>query len=225
MPMPLHAGLTSEEQMAIFDPPPPRTRKVVFATNIAEASVTIDGKFDARSMHEFANFSFSRHSLRHRLWICEGEPRASLCLLNVVSPVIQLRVFNPVTGMDILRIAPTSRASANQRAGRAGRTSSGKCLRLYPETAFSSLTSSTPPEICRSDVALFILQLKALGIDNILRFDFMTPPPARMLERGLEFLFSLGALDDNGRLTTGLGARMAELPVDPAMAKIVGPGP
>ena len=113
--------------------------------------------------------------------------------------------------MDILRVAPTSRASANQRAGRAGRTSSGKCLRLYPEPAFGELTPSTAPEVCRSDVSLFILQLKALGIDNILRFDFMTPPPSKMLERGLEFLYSLGALDNMGRLTKDLGIKMAEV--------------
>lgn len=113
--------------------------------------------------------------------------------------------------MDVLRISPTSRASASQRAGRAGRTSSGKCLRLYPEPSFSSLSSSTPPEICRSDVSLFILQLKALGIDNVVKFDFMTPPPSRMLERGLEFLYSLGALDEKGALTKELGIRMAEV--------------
>ena len=113
--------------------------------------------------------------------------------------------------MDVLRVAPTSRASANQRAGRAGRTSSGKCLRLYPEPDFGTLAASTMPEICRSDVSLFSLQLKALGIDNMLRFDFMTAPPARMLERGLEFLYSLGAMDDTGRLTRDLGMRMAEV--------------
>lgn len=124
---------------------------------------------------------------------------------------MQLRVFNPVTGMDILRVTPTSRASSAQRAGRAGRTSSGKCLRLYPESAFAALPASTPPEICRSDVSLFILQLKALGIDNIVRFDFMTPPPAKMLERGMEFLYSLGAIDANGRLTQDLGVKMAEV--------------
>lgn len=174
--MPLHAGLTSEEQMLIFEQTPARTRKVVIATNIAEASVTIDG-------------------IRY----------------VVDSGFVKMRVFNPLTDMDVLRVTPTSRASANQRAGRAGRTSTGKCIRLYPEAQFASLPASTPPEICRSDVALFVLQLKALGIDNIVRFDFMTPPPSRMLDRGLEFLFSLGAVDDAGRLTRPLGTRMAEV--------------
>ena len=82
---------------------------------------------------------------------------------------------------------------------------------MYPESSLAQLAPSTPPEICRSDVSLFLLQLKALGIDNVVRWDFMTPPPAKMLERGLEYLYSLGALDEMGRLTPELGTRMAEV--------------
>jgi ATP-dependent RNA helicase DDX35 len=133
----------------------------------------------------------------------------------------QLRVFNPNTGMDALQVAPASKASLNQRAGRAGRTSPGKCYRLFPESTMSTLSSSTIPELCRSDISLFVLQLKALGIDNVVRFDFLTPPPSSMLLRALEFLYGLQGLDDYGRLTRPLGIRMAELPVDPMMAKIV----
>ena len=68
-----------------------------------------------------------------------------------------------------------------------------------------------------------ILQLKSLGIQNVLRFDWLTAPSSMMLERGLEFLFCLGALDEEGKLTKPLGVRMAEMPVDPMMAKIVSP--
>lgn len=123
--------------------------------------------------------------------------------------------------MDVLRVTPISRASANQRAGRAGRTASGKCLRLYSEDAYANLPVATPPELCRSDLSQLILQLKALGIENIVRFEFMTPPPAQMLEKGLEFLYSLGALNESGQLSLDIGMKMAELPVDPAMAKTV----
>lgn len=185
-PMPLHAGLTSEEQMAIFESTPPGARKVVISTNIAEASVTIE---------------------RIRYVVDSGY--------------VKLRVYNPSSAMDTLRITPTSRASADQRAGRAGRTSSGKCFRLYSEAALATLAPSTPPELCRSDVSLFILQLKSLGIDNVAKFDFMTAPPSHMFERALEYLYSLGALDQHGRLTPDLGLKMAELPVDPAIAKIL----
>ena len=77
------------------------------------------------------------------------------------------------------------------------------------------------PEIQRSNLAPIILQLKALGIDNVLRFDFFTPPPAELIIRALELLYSLGAVDDYAKLTRPLGVRMAELSVEPMMAKVL----
>lgn len=139
---------------------------------------------------------------------------------------MQLKTFNPRTGMDVLTVTPCSLASANQRAGRAGRTSAGKCLRLYPPSvlptniAASPMPVTTPPELVRSDVSTYLLQLKALGIENLAKFDFMSPPPADMMVRALEFLYSLKALDDGAHLTP-LGERIAELPLDPMMATIV----
>lgn len=132
-----------------------------------------------------------------------------------------MRIYNPHTNMDTLAVLPASQASINQRAGRAGRTSPGKCFRLFPESALSSLPKSTPPEICRTDISFLVLQLKALGIDNVLRFDFLTPPPSALLARALEFLFNLGAIDGQGQLTKPLGYNMAEMPVDPMLAKIL----
>lgn len=123
--------------------------------------------------------------------------------------------------MDALVVTPCSLASLAQRAGRAGRTSPGKCFRLFPSSILPSLLPTTPPELTRSDLSLLILQLKSLGIQNVLRFDWMTAPSAKMMERGLEFLYCLGAVDDEGKLTKELGVRMAEMPVDPMMAKIV----
>jgi ATP-dependent RNA helicase DDX35 len=81
------------------------------------------------------------------------------------------------------------------------------------------LEEATVPEIQRSNLAPVILQLKALGIDNIVRFDFITSPPAELVIRSLELLYSLGALDDYAKLTKPLGIRMAELAVEPMMAK------
>lgn len=80
---------------------------------------------------------------------------------------------------------------------------------------------STPPELTRSDISLYVLQLKALGIDNVAKFDFMSPPPSEMMIRALEFLYCLKAIDIEGHLTDPLGKRMAEVPVDPMMAAIV----
>lgn len=79
---------------------------------------------------------------------------------------------------------------------------------------------TTPPELVRSDIATYLLQLKALGIENLAKFDFMSPPPSDMMVRALEFLYSLRALDDSAHLTP-LGERIAELPLDPMMATIV----
>ncbi|KAN0066232.1 hypothetical protein ACQY0O_000326 [Thecaphora frezii] len=188
--LPLHAGLTVEEQAAIFERAPRGSRKVVVATNIAEASVTIDG------IKYVVDCGF-----------------------------VKLRTFDPRMGMDVLAVVPESVASATQRAGRAGRTSAGKCFRLFTEAALSLLPESTAPELCRSDISMQVLQLKALGIDNLARFEFLPPaPPAEMMVRALEFLASLEVLDDYGRLTKPLGERMAEVPADPMLAKIVSCG-
>lgn len=138
-----------------------------------------------------------------------------------------MKTFNPKTCMDVLTVTPCSLASANQRAGRAGRTSPGKCYRLYPSSFIptnnpkSIMPITTPPELTRSDISLYLLQLKALGIDNLARFDFMSPPPSEMMIRSLEFLYCLKAIDDQARLTRPIGERMAEVPLDPMMAAIV----
>ncbi|XP_072657120.1 probable ATP-dependent RNA helicase DHX35 isoform X3 [Canis lupus baileyi] len=105
---------------------------------------------------------------------------------------VKLRAYNPRTTIECLVVAPVSQASANQRAGRAGRSRSGKCYRLYTEEAFDKLPQCTVPEMQRSNLAPVILQLKALGIDNVLRFHFMSPPPAQSMVQALELLYALG---------------------------------
>ncbi|XP_048512923.1 probable ATP-dependent RNA helicase DHX35 isoform X2 [Athalia rosae] len=131
----------------------------------------------------------------------------------------KIRWFEVETHTDSLIIAPVSKASANQRAGRAGRVRSGKTYRLYTEEAYDKFFEATPPEMQRSDLAPAILQLKALGIDNVLRFNFPSPPPTKSLLSALELLYALGAIDDNGELTSPLGVTMAEMPLEPVYAK------
>lgn len=186
LPLPLYAGLSSEAQMYVFEPAPDNTRKVICSTNIAEASVTIDG-----------------------------------VAYVIDCGFVKLRAYNPSTGIETLTATPVSQASATQRAGRAGRTRPGKCYRLYTEGAFASFDAATVPEIQRSNLAPMILQLKALGIDNIARFGFMTSPPAELVLRALDLLYSLGALDDYAKLTKPLGERMAELGLEPMLAKCI----
>ncbi|OQE17204.1 hypothetical protein PENSTE_c021G03571 [Penicillium steckii] len=184
--LPLYAGLTTDQQMYVFEPTPENTRKVIVSTNIAEASVTIDG------------------------------------IIYVIDcGFAKLRAYNPTTGIETLTAVPISKASATQRAGRAGRTKPGKCFRLYTQQAYEQLPEATVPEIQRSNLAPIVMQLKALGIDNIVRFDFLTSPPAELVIRAFELLYSLGAVDDYAKLTKPLGIRMAELAVDPMMGKVL----
>lgn len=127
--------------------------------------------------------------------------------------------YNPRSGMESLMVTPTSQASALQRAGRAGRTSAGKCFRLYTAWSFQNeLDPNTVPEIQRTNLGNVVLMLKSLGINDLMHFDFMDAPPAETLLRALEQLYALGALNDRGELTK-LGRRMAEFPLDPMLSK------
>ena len=129
--------------------------------------------------------------------------------------------FDPKLGMDSLIVMPISQAEANQRAGRAGRTGPGKCYRLYTEAAFRNEMMPNPiPDIQRSNLAYTILMLKAMGINDLLNFDFMDPPPPQTMLNALENLYALSALDDEGLLTR-LGRQMADFPMEPSLAKMV----
>lgn len=127
------------------------------------------------------------------------------------------KVYNPRTKIESLLPSPISQASAKQRAGRAGRTQPGKCFRLYTERGFESLQASTYPEILRSNLASVVLTMKKLGIDDLVHFDFISPPAPETLMRALELLNFIGALDDEAELTP-LGVQLAEYPLDPQLA-------
>ncbi|KAJ3215931.1 ATPdependent RNA helicase [Dinochytrium kinnereticum] len=116
---------------------------------------------------------------------------------------------------------PISKSSAKQRAGRAGRIAPGKVFRLYTEEAYRNLALYAIPEIQRSELTQVVLQLKALGVENVLRFEYLSPPSTESLMQALEVLYCLKALDDYGRLTMPFGAQMAELPVAPFVAAMI----
>uniref|UniRef100_A0AAX7VBB8 RNA helicase n=1 Tax=Astatotilapia calliptera TaxID=8154 RepID=A0AAX7VBB8_ASTCA len=131
------------------------------------------------------------------------------------------KVYNPRIRVESLLVTAISKASAQQRAGRAGRTRPGKCFRLYTEKAYKTeMQDNTYPEILRSNLGSVVLQLKKLGIDDLVHFDFMDPPAPETLMRALELLNYLAALNDDGDLTE-LGSMMAEFPLDPQLAKMV----
>ncbi|SMN22294.1 similar to Saccharomyces cerevisiae YKR086W PRP16 DEAH-box RNA helicase involved in second catalytic step of splicing [Maudiozyma saulgeensis] len=133
----------------------------------------------------------------------------------------KLKVYNPRIGLDSLAITPISLANANQRSGRAGRTSSGVAYRLYTEeTSETDMYGSTIPEIQRTNLSNTVLLLKSLGVENVMKFPFIDTPPMQTLLNSLYELWSIGALDNFGNLTK-LGIDMTKLPLQPSLSKIL----
>jgi len=200
---PIYANLPSEMQAKIFEPTPEGARKVVLATNIAETSITIDGVVFVIDPGFVKQNSFN--------------PRTGMSSLTVVPVRISLPL-RPLTNASPIKC---SRASANQRAGRAGRVGPGKAFRLYTKWAYNNeLEENTIPEIQRTNLGMVVLLLKSLGINDLIGFEFMDPPPGETLIRALELLYALGALNDRGELTK-MGRRMAEFPVDPMLSRTI----
>src|ERR1700727_860331 len=123
------------------------------------------------------------------------------------------------TKVQRLPIEPISQASANQRKGRSGRTADGICIRLYSEADFESRPEYTDPEILRTNLASVILQRAAIGLGDVPKFPFIDPPDPRSIADGLSLLAELNAFSD-GRIT-GLGRKLARLPVDPRIGRMI----
>ncbi|CAE7853560.1 unnamed protein product, partial [Symbiodinium microadriaticum] len=143
-------------------------------------------------------------------------------IVYVVDPGFsKQKVYNPRIRVESLLVSPISQASAQQRAGRAGRTQPGKAFRLYTERSFTDeLQVQTYPEILRSRMETVVLTLLKLGIEDLVHFDFMDPPAPETMMRALELLNYLGALDDDGNLTA-MGHKMSEMPLEPPLAKML----
>jgi len=225
--LPLYARLSAAEQHRVFQPH--KGRRIVLATNVAETSLTVPG---IKYVVDAGTARISRYS--HRLKVQR------------------------------LPIEPVSRASANQRAGRCGRTSNGICIRLYAEDDFETRPEYTDPEILRTNLASVILSMASLGLGEVADFPFLDPPDPRQIADGLALLHELGAFEaahrprrpskpasdrapgpaaDSGANTaaatavpvgggqensadrtprlTPLGRRLARLPIDPRLARMI----
>ncbi|KAH8871255.1 Pre-mRNA-splicing factor ATP-dependent RNA helicase DHX15 [Schistosoma japonicum] len=190
--IPLYSTLPPNLQQRIFEPPPPKR---------------------------------SNGAVGRKVVVSTNIAETSLTIDGVVFVIdpgfAKQKVYNPRIRVESLLVTAISKASAQQRAGRAGRTRPGKCFRLYTEKAYTNeMQENTYPEILRSNLGTVVLQLKKLGIDDLVHFDFMDPPAPETLMRALELLNYLAALDDDGNLTD-LGSMMAEFPLDPQLAKMV----
>ena len=158
---------------------------MVVSTNIAETSITIDG------VVYVIDPGFAKQKVRALPSSLQSPP------FYCAYPPVRYQVYNPRIRVESLLVTPISKASAQQRAGRAGRTRPGKAFRLYTEKAFKTeMQDNTYPEILRSNLGSVVLQLKKLGIDDLVHFDFMDPPAPETLMRALELLNYLGQCAD-----------------------------
>ncbi|RAV02973.1 ATP-dependent RNA helicase HrpA [Mycolicibacter senuensis] len=119
-----------------------------------------------------------------------------------------------------LPIEPISQASAAQRSGRCGRTAPGVCIRLYSQADFEARPAYTNPEVLRTNLAAVLLQMAALRLGEVADFPFLDPPDARSIRDGVALLVELGAFDAHGQITD-LGRRLARLPVDPRLGRMI----
>jgi ATP-dependent helicase HrpA len=166
---------------------------------------------------------FAPHSGRHVV-LATNVAETSLTVPGVryvVDPgTARISRYSQRLKVQRLPIEPISQASANQRKGRCGRVAEGICIRLYDEDDFLARPEFTEPEILRTNLASVILQMTALGLGDIEAFPFLQPPDRRNIRDGLHLLMELGALDDRERLTP-VGRRLARLPLDPRLARMV----
>jgi len=190
--IPLYSSLPPSQQERIFDPAPPTTEETGIGRKVVIATNIAETSLTIDGVVYVVDTGFSKQ-----------------------------KIFNPRARVESLLISAISKASAQQRAGRAGRTKPGKAFRLYTEKAYKNeMNDNTYPEILRSNLSSVVLQLKRLGIDDLVHFDFMDPPAPETLIRALELLNYIGAMDDDGNLTPH-GRIMAEFPLDPQLANML----
>lgn len=185
--LPLHGKLSYEEQFRVFQNYLGK-RKVIFATNVAETSLTIPG-----------------------------------VKYVIDSGMVKDSKFEPGSGMNVLKVCRISQSSADQRAGRAGRTEPGRCYRLYSESDYESMPRNHEPEIRRVHLGVAVLRILALGIKNVQEFDFVDAPSAKAIEMAIRNLVQLGAVTWNsGVLQLTLeGQWLVKLGVEPRLGKLI----
>ncbi|MEU2267136.1 ATP-dependent RNA helicase HrpA [Streptomyces olindensis] len=182
----------------------------------------------ARLSHAEQHRVFQPHTGR-RIVLATNVAETSLTVPGikyVIDPgFARISRYSHRTKVQRLPIEPVSQASANQRKGRCGRTSDGICIRLYSEDDFNARPEFTDAEILRTNLASVILQMTAAGLGDIEKFPFIDPPDHRNIRDGVQLLQELGALDpaqkDPRKRLTDTGRKLAQLPVDPRLARMV----
>jgi len=190
--VPLHASLPLAQQPCVFEPAPPQAPDGPPGRKVIIAT-------------QIAETSITVDGIAYVVDI----------------GLVRQKEYNPRIRLESLLVSPISRSSAALRAAHAGRTRPGKCFRLYTENAFQKeLPERTYPEILRSSLSAIVLTLKLIGIDDLVRFEYLDPPSPEALMRAIEALNFLGFLDDEGELTHQ-GRQAAQFPLDPQLAKML----
>ncbi|KAF9906091.1 putative ATP-dependent RNA helicase DHR1 [Linnemannia zychae] len=186
--LPLYSLLKTEDQMRVFQPPPPGSRLCVVATNVAETSITIPNV---------------------KYVVDSGKSKE--------------RHYDKETGIQTFQVGWTSKASATQRAGRAGRTGHGHCYRLYSSAVYENeFPTASEAEIQKMPIDGVVLQMKSMYIDNVVNFPFPTPPNRDDLKQSEQRLVYLNALENsNKKSITELGKTMSIFPLVPRLAKML----
>ncbi|MBT3193342.1 MAG: ATP-dependent helicase HrpB [Verrucomicrobia bacterium] len=161
---------------------------------------------------------------RRKIIVSTNVAETSLTIEGIAvvidSGLVRRSSFDPRRGINTLLIEKSSQASAAQRAGRAGRTAPGICLRLWTERSHAKRIARDLPELLRVDLAETLLQLKQAGIESLATFPWVTPPPAPAVERAVALLQSLGAMDAE-ECVTPMGSRMVAFPLHPRIARML----
>ena len=183
--LPLFGNLSQKDQDRALFPDPEGKRKIVFATDIAETSLTIEGI---------------------KIVVDAGLARAPR--------------FDPNSGMSRLETKRVSRASADQRRGRAGRLGPGLCYRLWTSAEDRGLIPHSEPEITSADLSSMALELAKWGVKDVSDLAWMTEPPAGLMGQANDLLQNLGAIDTDRNITP-LGLKMVRLPLHPRLARMI----
>jgi len=177
----------------------------------------------ARLSNAEQNRVFAPHAGR-RIVLATNVAETSLTVPGiryVIDPgLVRISRYSYRSKIQRLPVEPVSQASADQRKGRCGRVAEGLCIRLYDEEDFLSRPEFTDPEIRRTNLASVILSMLSLKLGDIERFPFVDPPDSRFITDGFRLLFELGAVDESNRLTA-IGRKLARLPIDPRLARMV----
>ena len=183
--LPLYGGLALQQQEQALIRDKQGRRKIIFATNIAETSLTIEG-------------------------IC-----------HVIDSGLERQMsYDPGSGMSRLETKYISKASADQRKGRAGRTQAGNCIRLWSESKQNALSDFQKEEICISDLSSLVLELCVWGSPDYQTTSWLTPPPEAHFHAAKQLLIDLGLIEDSGRVSQD-GQLAAKLPLSPRLAKML----